>query len=155
MLGSLDGEDAGGEVEVCWPTIYAHDILRGALVDALAHIGRCEVKAGSLSQLEAALDVARASLATWGRIFSRSTTVVSRDSGLADADLVRVVAHALQHSERVAAGCPASFPVRSDPSPPACLGRLPVACRDGPMTRAPKPTPGRTMCGQARLLASS
>jgi hypothetical protein len=64
MLASLHGA-ASSSIEVCWPPPLAHGILRGALLDALASLSRCDVTRTALEELGQALETARACFATW------------------------------------------------------------------------------------------
>ncbi|MDA0161328.1 hypothetical protein OM076_13705 [Solirubrobacter ginsenosidimutans] len=64
MLRALDRHNAGA-VEVLWPTSVAHDILRGALSDALHELGDCDVNACAPEELSGLLDAAHACLRTW------------------------------------------------------------------------------------------
>jgi hypothetical protein len=64
MLRALDRHNAG-TVEVLWPTSVAHDILRGALNDALHELGECDVNACAPEALAGLLDAAQACLLTW------------------------------------------------------------------------------------------
>jgi hypothetical protein len=64
MLRSLDGDDRNS-VEVCWPTEFAHPVLRRALAEALARVSACDVSFDALDELGAALETARACFATW------------------------------------------------------------------------------------------
>jgi hypothetical protein len=66
MLRSLDANgDGAGSIEVCWPTSVAHSVLRNALVDALADLGRRNVDRCGLDELGEALDAALACFGTW------------------------------------------------------------------------------------------
>jgi hypothetical protein len=64
MLAGLDG-DVAGPVELLWPTTYAYDVLRGAVIDALECLRRSDVQSRALPALAEALEAARACLATW------------------------------------------------------------------------------------------
>ncbi|WP_028057956.1 hypothetical protein [Candidatus Solirubrobacter pratensis] len=64
MLAGIEDELAG-PVELLWPTTYAHEILQGALIDALEPLQRVSIQPDALQALAEVLDTARACLATW------------------------------------------------------------------------------------------